>query len=82
MSRLNCIDIEFAHRRINEISGSDNGFEFYCNEALCDLKEIESDYNLSPEIPMPLLNSTFVLPEGLYFTKLLEMFSEMVKIFS
>ncbi len=48
MSRLNCTDIEFAHRRIIEISGSDNGFEFYCNEALCDSKEIESDYNLSP----------------------------------
>ncbi len=63
MSRFGCSNIEFAYRRVTESSAGDNDFD-YSNETLYDSKE--SDIYLPPDNLMPLLNSTFVLPEGLY----------------
>ncbi len=66
MTRFGSLNIELAYRRVTEVSDGDNDFEFYSHENFSDSTEIEFEVYLPPENLMPLLNSTFVLSEGLY----------------
>ncbi len=59
-------ELEIALKVITEFSTSNKYLDFYIHEALYDENEVEYDL-LSPPILPSVLNSTFALPEDLYF---------------